>query len=306
MSGTKLALLMVGCFLALQVVFYLVITGSVIKKLMGPPKRDNNFLIDYETKEKKFDKAWLDIPYKAIRRKSRYGYGLFGRLYLNESPTDKFILLLHGHNNSSIGQLKYLELFRSLGYNIFIPDHRRSGDSGGRGITFGHYEKYDVLDWIDYLNNEYPSATFAIFGESMGAATATLVAARDKRIRFLIEYCGFANFKTLATAYVKSSRLYSILSLGLAINAFVFYGVKFKEIDAFLAMQTLKIPTLIIHSKQDKVVDISNAYALSKANPDAQVKLFEDSIHARTMATYPQEFTDTIKGFVAQAENIQK
>lgn len=303
MSGPQIVILLVGCFLGLQLIFYFVITGAIIKKIMGPPKRDNDSLIEYEIREKKFDKEWLKIPFRAMRRQSRFGYHLYARLYMNDTPTEKFMLLLHGHNSSSIGQLKYLELFRSLGYNVFIPDHRRSGDSGGKTITFGHYEKYDVIDWIDELQKEFPTATFAVFGESMGAATATMVAAKDKRIRFLIEYCGFASFKALAVPYLKSEKLFNFLSFGLALNALVFYKVKMQEINAFEAMQTLNIPVLIMHSKTDKVVDVSNAYAFIEANPKATVKFFEEAIHARSIITYPQDYVQTIKDFVAKAEN---
>lgn len=297
MSTPQIIGTIIGCFFAVQVLIYFGMTGLIIRKVMHPKKRSNDFLIDYETREKKFDKSWLDIPYREMRRQSRYGYNLFARLYMNETPTDKFILLLHGHNSSSIGQLKYLSLFRKLGYNVFIPDHRRSGDSGGRSITFGTREKHDVIDWIDVLQNEFPSASFGLFGESMGAATAIMVAGLDKRIRFLIEYCGFASFRELAIAYIKSERIYKILSPGLAFAA-LFYGARIKETDALSAMKTLKIPILIMHSKTDKIVGISNAYALMKAKPDATVRLYENSMHARSLATYPQEFTATVTEFI--------
>lgn len=298
MTTPQIILLLVGCFIALQFVIYFSATGAIIKKLMAPRKRDTEYLIDYETREKKFDKEWLKIPFREMRRQSRFGYNLFARLYLNEKPTDKFVLLLHGHNNSSIGQLKYLSLFRNLGYNVFIPDHRRSGESGGRGITFGYYERHDVIDWIDVLQKEYPEASFGMFGESMGAATAMMVAAMDSRIQFLIEYCGFASFKELALPYIKSERLYDFLSFGLKANAYVFFGVKLKEIDAGSAIGKLKIPVLIMHSKTDKLVAVSNAYALIKSNPSAEVMLFEDAVHARSLITYPEKYVKTVTEFV--------
>ena len=132
------------CFLVLiflsgAILVYLAICGGLVRYLMRPKKRDNAFLIDYETREKKFDKAWLDLPAQTFTRPSPFGYDVFGRLYMADTPTDRFILCLHGHNNSSIGQLKYLSLFRDLGYNVFMPDHRRSGNSGGDSITFGCY-----------------------------------------------------------------------------------------------------------------------------------------------------------------------
>jgi len=126
MTPIQIIEIIIGCFFGVQVLIYFGLTWMIVRKLMHPAKRTDEFLIEYETREKKFDKSWLDIPYREMRRQSKYGYSLFARLYINPNPTDKFILLLHGHNSSGIGQLKYLSLFRDLGYNVFIPDHRRS------------------------------------------------------------------------------------------------------------------------------------------------------------------------------------
>lgn len=277
---------------------YLGIAGMVLHRLMQPKKRADEFLIQHETQDKKFDSAWLDMSHEHKYLYSERGYKLHARLYLAKEKTDKFILLLHGHNSSSIGMLKYMPIFLDLGYNVFLPDHRFSGQSEGKSITFGCFEKLDVIQWMDYIAREYPTATFALLGESMGAATATLVAGLDPRVRFLIEYCGYANFEQLVLPYLKSHAVFSFIKPAFTFMSKAMYGVDLKEIDALSAMHSLKIPVLIMHSKQDKKVFVNNAYAFRDVCPNATVKLFENAAHARSWVKYPQEFTDTVKNFV--------
>lgn len=287
------------------VLAYFLYCAHIIKKIMRPKKRDNDFLVQYEVKEKNYDVRWLDIPFEEKWLDSQFGYRLFGRLYKCETSSNKFMIDLHGHNSSSISQLKYLKLFRDMGYNVFIPDHRRSGLSGGDSVTFGHYEKYDVISWLDLLEKENPGAVFAMFGESMGAATAILVTARDARIKFLIEYCGFANFEELALPYAKKRSIYKFMEPGFKLAAGALYKVKFAETDALSAIKKITVPVLIMHSKKDSVVYVNNAYKLAEAQPNAKTVFFEESKHARSIVEYPKEYEQAVKSFILESEQKQ-
>ena len=128
--------LIIGIICAVAIAWR-VIVYFVLKKLYKPTKRDYEMILAYETAEKGFQKRWLDIPYREMRRTSRYGYELFARYYDCGKDSNKIMLCLHGHNSCSLSQMKYLEMFLELGYNVFMPDHKRSGFSGGDIITFG-------------------------------------------------------------------------------------------------------------------------------------------------------------------------
>ncbi|MFA5449533.1 MAG: alpha/beta fold hydrolase [Clostridia bacterium] len=281
---------------------YFIPSIYVMLKIMHPKKRDFDTLLAYEVAEKNYDPKWLDILFEEKRITSTFGYELYARLYKNPTPTNKFMIALHGHNSSGMGMLKYLDIFLDAGYNVFIPDHRYSGNSGGGSITFGHYEKHDTVSWIDLLQKEYPNAIFAIFGESMGAATGMLVTATDKRINFLIEYCGYANFKELSTSHIKPPLLYNIFELGFKIVARILFKVKFKETDAAKAMAQISVPVLIMHSEADLTTGINNAHMLAKVNPSAKVLYFKDTHHARSLMKYPELFTQTVKDFIIESE----
>ena len=272
-----------------------------IKGLVKPKKRTVDYLVEYEIEEKGLDRAVTGIPFEQLFRTSRFGYELAARFYVCEGSS-KTVVCLHGHNSCFASQLKYLTLFLSLGYNVFIPDHRRSGLSGGDTVTFGAYEKYDVLDWISELRERRTEDDIALFGESMGAATAIMVAAEIPDAVFLIDYCGYANFEGLLTRYTDSEGIRKAVMPSIRLVSEHCFGFDVKECDALEAIKRVSCPILIMHSKADKTVNYKNALMLKEAAPHAELHTFPDSIHARSITKYPDEYANTVKEFVLKAE----
>ena len=295
----RIIIFVISFILALLVTAYFVVNFYVLRSLMRPKKREYEELLDYEITEKGFQKRWLDIPYEDMYITSDDGLKLHGKFFKCATDTNKIMLSLHGHNSCHVSQMKYLETFLELGYNVFMPDHRRSGESEGHTITFGAKEKYDTIKWIDYLEDLYPEAEFSVFGESMGAATAIMVTALDSRIKLLIEYCGYANMSEVAKGHVPKEWMIKFGKFGYKVVSRLIFGVPLKECDASEAMAKLKDkPVLMIHSKVDEVVVYSNALVLKEANPNAEFHTFEDTKHARSMVVYPEKFKEIITDFI--------
>lgn len=290
--------IVLGIIVALLLIVYFSMGVGVVFYLQKPKKRSFEYLIEYETNEKGFKKEWLDIRYEPYEIVSKYGYKLFGKFYKNSNPTNKVMISLHGHNSCSISQMKYLNMFLNLGFNVFLPDHRRSGFSEGDSITFGHYEKYDVISWIDYLEKLDGNFKFYIFGESMGGATATMVTSLDSRINLLITYCAFYDMKNIFRGHIKNIHFLNFIYPSIRIMSRIITKTNFNECKAGEAMKSVKVPTLIVHSEQDEVVILENAKMMLESNPQAKYYFFKDSIHARSMVAYPEKFTEIVSDFV--------
>ena len=212
-----------------------------IKGLVKPEKRTADYLVEYEVEEKGLDRAVTEIPFEQMYRTSRFGYELAARFYTSENSS-KTVVCLHGHNSCFASQLKYLPIFLSLGYNVFIPDHRRSGLSGGDTVTFGAYEKHDVLDWISELRARRPGDSIALFGESMGAATAIMTAAEIPDAVFLIDYCGYANFEGLLTRYTDNKYIRKAVMPSIRLVCERCFGFDVNECDALEAITIAYFP----------------------------------------------------------------
>lgn len=290
---------LMGLFFALLISFYAIVF-HYLRKLVHPVKRTFEELVEYEVQEKGFKREWLEIPFVAMNQKSKFGYELFGKFYKNSKQTNKTMISLHGHNSCSVSQMKYLEMFFAEGFNVFMPDHRYSGFSQGKSVTFGVFEKEDVISWLQLLSERFPKNEFYIFGESMGAATAMMVAAEYTQINAVIEYCGFANMLTLIKQHIKNEYLASkVFWPAMRMLCKLIYRFDLAKSNALESIKNIEAPVMIIHSKSDQVVGFENAMLLSQAKPEALFVTFEDTIHARSIVKYPEEFKRNIHDFLS-------
>lgn len=303
MNAGYIILIIIGTA-ALAAFLVFVSTALALKQILKPRKRQPDELIAHEKDVKIFSDEWLQMPCETWERVSRYGYDVTGYYY--DFGFDRIMVCLHGHNSSHISQLKYMDMFHSLGFDVFVPDHRHAGNSGGDTVTMGAKEKWDVIDWLQVIRERRPGKKISVFGESMGAATAIMVAAIDGRLGYLIEYCGYANFKGLLARYFKSERARSFFYKYLKFVVKTVYRFDPDECDAEKAMKQISCPVLIIHSESDETVPFENASILRKAKPDARIKTFKAARHACSIKTYHDEFVETIRQFIEDAEEEQK
>jgi fermentation-respiration switch protein FrsA (DUF1100 family) len=95
--------------------------------------------------------------------------------------------------------------FHERGYNVFLYDSRRHGDSEGTYCTYGFYEKHDTSTIINYLlsRTDIHVGKIGLFGSSMGAAVTIQVAAIDKRVVAVVAESGFATLRSVFDDYQK-------------------------------------------------------------------------------------------------------
>lgn len=263
-------------------------------------RRNNDQIVEYEVKEKKFDIKLLDIPCVEYNIYSRFGYRLHARFYKAEKETNKYIIDIHGRSSSSISQLKYLSIFQQMGYNVLLPDQRNSGQSGFSFFSYGAYEKYDVMSWISTLKRKDPKAEIILFGESMGAATAVLVTAMDDRVKGLISYCSYSSVTDIIKSHLGKqypSSLKFFLPAFNIVSLFLF-GMRVWQINVAKQMEKVKVKTFIIHSYGDKLLDITHARKLIAANDKAEYLLFEGDEHAKSICNHKEEFTVAVQEFL--------
>jgi len=75
---------------------------------------------------------------------------------------------------------------------------RDRGRSGGDAVTLGALEQYDLISAVNYLmsRRDVDKASIGALGISLGGAATILAAARDRRIKAVVDDCGFADAPT--------------------------------------------------------------------------------------------------------------
>jgi len=194
------------------------------------------------------------------------------------------VAIIHGLLDSKASYLSLGEKISKLGYDVVLPDMRAHGASGGKYVTWGAKEKYDVKQVIDTLEKAkvLSAENIYAFGTSLGGAVAIQYAAIEPRVKGV-----------MAMAPPKDI---TIVRRGMAIlaptmsdkdfNAVLARAGKLGDFDpaqasAIKAASTLKCPLLLVHGLLDMTVPVDNSSAIYKAaNEPKQIIIVPWASHA--------------------------
>ena len=264
-----------------------------------------------------FDEALYNSASKEdITLKSFDGLNLTSTLIMNENPTNKFIVLVHGVSICYVGSLKYFDIFYKNGFNVLIVNQRRHGKSEGKYSTYGFYEKYDVNMWIEYLKSRFGNdIILGLHGESMGAGTVMETIPLNDSIKFVIEDCGYSNFHELIgfqiTHAYKNRLVRKILRPSLIFaNFFMKTKAKFsmKKIVPIDIVSSTSLPIMFIHGKEDYFVPWYMAVDLYKAKTKGYKELYlvEGAKHAEALEVNKILYEKKIMTFIEKALSLYK
>lgn len=264
-----------------------------------------------------FDEALYNSASKEdITLKSFDGLNLTSTLIMNENPTNKFIVLVHGVSICYVGSLKYFDIFYKNGFNLLIVNQRRHGKSEGKYSTYGFYEKYDVNMWIEYLKSRFGNdIILGLHGESMGAGTVMETIPLNDSIKFVIEDCGYSNFHELIgfqiTHAYKNRLVRKILRPSLIFaNFFMKTKAKFsmKKIVPIDIVASTSLPMMFIHGKEDYFVPWYMAVDLYKAKTKGYKELYlvEGAKHAEALEVNKIIYEKKIVTFIEKALSLYK
>lgn len=90
-------------------------------------------------------------------------------------------------------------------FDVFSFDFAGSGISGGEYVSFGLNEEKDLGAVIRHLRKSGLVTSIALWGRSMGAATAILRASKDKCLAACVLDSSFADLRTLAGDFATES-----------------------------------------------------------------------------------------------------
>lgn len=113
------------------------------------------------------------------------------------------VVYLHGNSSSRAESVMAAHLLLPANITVFSFDFAGSGMSEGEYISLGWYEREDVKTVTNYLRDSGTISTIALWGRSMGAATALLHADRDHSIAGMVLDSGFTSLKVLAKELAK-------------------------------------------------------------------------------------------------------
>lgn len=276
---------------------------SLSNKIMYIQKKDDDFIYDRELKAHRFDENWYNNCKKQVLTiNSPNGYDIKG-VFLQPNDTKNTVIICHGVTENKINSIKYARMFERLGFNAFVYDHRRHGESGGKTTSYGYYEKFDleaVVKTVRSIIGE--DAILGTHGESMGAATTLLYAGSlSDQADFYVADCSFSDFeKLLYRIMITTTKLRTQIPVHL-VNLFLKFrdGYIMRNVKPVDVVENIEKPVLFIHSIPDSFIpcEMTKEMYERKQGPK-ELKLFDKGEHAKSFNENPEEYEEVVRNFI--------
>jgi len=196
----------------------------------------------------------------------------------------KCVILIHGYADAKVGSIAWAGVWQAMGFHVLAIDLRAHGESGGRFVTAGWFERDDVDQIINEFRAARPDETkqLVLAGFSMGAAVAAATAARRDDLAALVLDSPFADYRGALLRHAELRRLPDALVMRPAVwLAERRSGARFEQIRPIDLVEQITCPTLIIHGSEDAMVPAVDREAFARRR-HPQV-MFPSAGHLRAM-----------------------
>lgn len=307
----KILILFVILFIVIQIIGSFFFYELAVKR--GPKEflqNNTDLEVSDAAMELYLNGDWIDWvnaqKFEKLTLTSRDGLELLGYYLPASKPTDKLVILTHGY----LGHAKQMGIYGQFyhndwDYNLFLPDARGHGKSGGDYYGFGWPDRLDLIDWTNLLVDKLGSDTQIVYhGLSMGAATVLMASGEIQlppQVRAIIADSPYQSVYQLFSYQMK--RMFHLppfpfldsTSLLTKIRA----GYSFREASSLKQVEKAQAPILYIYGEDDTFVPTEMAEELYRHTAsDKSLFLVPNANHGESFALTGEEYKQQIKHFL--------
>lgn len=187
---------------------------------------------------------------------------LDGRFFRGDRKS--LVILASGYGDTQDQMLSIANFLHRAGFGVVTYNSRARATSGGKYVTLGVLEQQDMISVVRYMarRDDVDATRIGVLGISMGGATAILAAAKDKRIRAVVDDSGFSDAPRVIAAsfehfihlpafpFAPMTVLIANFRAGIDVN-------RVRPMDVIGEISPR--PLLIIHEAGDSVVPADNS-----------------------------------------------
>ncbi len=237
---------------------------------------------------------------------SQDGYTLIAEEFFTEEDSHKWALVLHGYTGWKEEMYPFAYWYHEQGYHVIVPDLRCQGESEGDFIGMGWTDHFDCMLWIDYILSQDADAQIILHGQSMGAATALIMAGDEnlpENITAVISDCAYTDAYSMFGEKIED--WFSLPAFPLVDTACLVLrlrgGYDLKDASALEAVEKSNVPILFIHGDMDDMISVQMSEALyDAACCRKELLIVEGAGHAQAHEKDPEAYFGAIKAFLEE------
>ena len=286
------------CILILFLAWILLVSLKMSRALSEPDHKTYEYTID---RAKNTEHCYGDFdsyqkePFEVVLRD---GYVIHGDFY----PLDpkKVVLISHGHGDNKYTGIRFLQVFRDLGYSTVIYDLRGHGHNAPYHATMGLNESKDLLEVLETVKERFPGARIGLHGLSMGCGTTVMALKYHPQVDFVVADCGYAILKNLCVDELKKIKAPAWMYTPVDWCNQLRYGYSGLDVNPIDALDDNEIPICFIHGMGDKLISYHHSEWMYERNK-GQIKelhLIPDAAHAEAWLHDPAEYERIVADFL--------
>ena len=249
--------------------------------------------------------SFPDLHAEPLSFHSSTGINLVGRWFRGTNRST--IVLANGYGDTQDQMLSIADFLHRAGFNVLTYNMRSRAGSGGEYVTLGVYEQNDLISALDYLctRSDVDPQRIGALGVSMGGAVVILAAARDKRIKAVVDDCGFSDAPSVIAASFEHfihlpSFPFAPVTIWIADQR---AGI---DVDSVRPMDVIARisprPVFIIHGLDDFTVPVENSKQnFAHAREPKQLWLVPGAKHGKAHSVAKAEYERRVTAFFDKA-----
>lgn len=197
-------------------------------------------------------------------------------------PSTRTLVICHGLGANRTNFMSFCPIGDGLEANVLIFDFRGHGDSDGHTVSFGCWEKLDVLAAADFLRRERPEQAHELLGLgiSMGASSLAQAAAELEPPfdAVILDSC-FASAVELTDQILAGfpPMIRPCLTLAGVPIASVHAGCWMDQVRPIDCVARVRAPLLIIHARGDSLIPAEHAERIFEQAVQPKLKWITDT-----------------------------
>lgn len=241
--------------------------------------------------------------HETVALESFDGTHLVGHWYAHPNAK-RVIVALHGWRSSWDFDFGTIAPFwHDCGCSVLYAEQRAQGESDGEYIGFGLLERFDCLEWVQWVSRQTKGKLpVYLAGVSMGATTVLMAAGLElpECVKGIMADCGFTSAHDIWKHIAENNlhlryRMHQSLADRACRGRIQFGTQDYSTLDA---MEKCQVPVLFAHGSDDRFVPVSMTYENYKAcRAPKRLLIVPGADHGMSHHTEPCRYEEAMLNF---------